>query len=144
MIHRTNQIEGPSHLSAEASRRILYKLRDLNLSAERIRLEDGRRVDFKGCLDPDAPVRDQLYYRLVLDGEQERLLAITLERGRLCLALGRAEDEDAERSRWLNLAACEDGRVSAPEIEASIDPETTSADEVEKFLRSLTLACLPA
>lgn len=144
MIHRTNQIAGPSHLSAEASRRILYKLRDLNLSAERILLADGRRVDFRGCLDATAPISDQVYYRLVLDGEQERLFSITLERGRLCLALGRAEDEDAERTRWLNLVEDEDGRVSAPQINANLDPDTTRADEVEAFLRDLTLACLPA
>jgi len=122
----------------------LYKLRDLNLSAERILLGDGHRVDFRGCLDADAPISDQLFYRLTLDGDQERLLGIKLERGRLCLALGRAEDEDAERTRWLNLTLDDDGRVTAPQIDASLDPETTSAEEVEAFLRSLTLACLPA
>ena len=144
MIHRTNQIEGPSHLSAESSRRILYKLRDLNLTSERILLEDGRRVDFNGCLDPGAPINDRLYYRLTLDGTERRLFSITLERGRLCLALGRPEDEDAERSRWLNLVEDEDGRVSAPQIDANLDPATTEASEVEAFLRDLALACLPA
>ncbi len=144
MIQRTNQIVEPSHLSAETSRRILYKLRDLNLSAERILLANGHRVDFRGCLDADAPVHGHLFYRLTLDGHEERLMAIALDRGRLHLALVRYQDEASRRSRWLTLTSDEDGLVSAPQLGVSLDPDTANPDEVGRFLFGLTLACLPA
>lgn len=132
------------NLSAESSRRILYKLRDLNLSAERLRLADGRRVDFKGCLDADAPVADSLCYRLKLDGEVDCLFTIALDRGRLCLSLLDAGGRHSERSRYLNLVQDDAGKIGAPQLVAGMDPDTAHHEEVAEFLRGLALACLPA
>ena len=150
MIKKTDL--APRHLSAESSRRILYKLCDLNLSAERLRLAYGRRVDFKGCLDADAPVADHLLYRLRLDDATDCLFAIALDRGRLHLALfqqgelksSSIPERRGERSRYLNLAQDESGNIGAPQLAATIHPDTAHPDEVAEFLRSLALACLPA
>lgn len=132
------------HLSAESSRRILYKLRDLNLSAERLRLADGRRVDFRGCLDADSPVADSLCYRLTLDGDTDCLFTIALDRGRLHLALFEERTRLSGRSRYLNLVQDGTGKIGAPQLVAGMDPDTPHGEEVAEFLRSLALACLPA
>lgn len=142
MIRRTDN--DAHHLSAEISRRILYKLRDLNLSAERLRLADGRRVDFKGCLEADAPVNGDLCYRLTLDGEHDCHFTIALDRGRLHLALATPNARLSSRSRYLNLLQNEAGHIGAPQLVADLDPETAVGEQVADFLRALTLACLPA
>jgi hypothetical protein len=146
MIQRSTPLEGAGHaaLSAEDSRQLLSKLRDLNLRAERLRLGDGRRVDFRGCLNPDLPTSERIWYRLGLDGDQERLLGIDLSEGRLRLSLSSAAEQPSERSRYLNLGTDDEGRVVSTGLEAALDPATTVPQEVEDFLRELVLACLPA
>ena len=146
MIQRSNQVHLPSHtgLSAEDSRQILAKLRDLNLSAERLRLADGRRIDIRGCLNPDLPTSERIWYRIGLADDTEHLLGIDLSEGRLRLSLGTSSELPSERSRYLNLATNEEGRAFSTAFEASIDPDTTDSDEVMGFLRELVLACLPA
>ena len=146
MIQRSTPTHDAGHagLSAEDSRSILSKLRDLNLSSERLRLGDGRRVRFLGCLNPDTPVTDRIWYRLDLDEDQERLLGIDLTEGRLRLSLGSDAALPSERSRYLNLGLDEDGRAGSPALAAALDPQSAERDEVEHFLRELVLACLPA
>jgi len=146
MIQRSTPIAEAGHagLSAEDSRRILSRLRDLNLSAERLLLGDGRRVRFRGCLNPDKPVSDSIWYRLDLDEGHEHLLGIDLEEGRLRLSLATGAGLPSERSRYLNLGLDPEGRAGSPALAAALDPKTTERDEVEHFLRELALACLPA
>ncbi|MDF1799518.1 MAG: hypothetical protein P1V81_10110 [Planctomycetota bacterium] len=146
MIQRSNQVPTTGHagLSAEDSRQILSKLRDLNLSAERLRLADGRRIDIRGCLNPDQPTSERIWYRLGLDADTERLLGIDLAEGRLRLSLGISAELPSERSRYLNLVPDALGRACSPALEACLDPDTSDSDEVQGFLRGLVLACLPA
>ena len=146
MIQRTTPVPAPAHagLSAEDSRRILSRLRDLNLSAERLLLADGRRVRFRGCLNPDTPIADRIWYRLDVDEAEPLLLGIDLTEGRLRLTLGPDAELPSERSRYLNLGLDDHGRAASPALEATLDPRTSERDEVEGFLRGLVLACLPA
>ncbi len=146
MIQRstTSHDAGHAGLTAEDSRRILSKLRDLNLSAERLLLGDGRRVWFRGCLNPDQPTSKRIWYRLGLEDDSEHLLGIDLSEGRLRLSLGTSAELPSERSRYLNLCTDDEGRAVSPALEAGIDPNTADSDEVMGFLRELVLACLPA
>jgi hypothetical protein len=133
-----------SLLSPEDSRRILYKLRDLNLLAERLRLEDGRRIDMRGCLHPDAPVHGKVHYRLGLGDNREVLLGIDIKDSRLHLTLSATETGTPSRSRYLPMAIGEGGRATCAQIGTTLDPSHINRPELQCFLQELVLACLPA
>lgn len=130
-------------LSPEDSRRILYKLRDLNLLAERMYLTDGRRVDLRGCLHPDAPINGLVYYRLSLDVEEELLLGINLEDSRLHLTLSSTKTGTPSRSRYLPVTMDETGRANCAQIQTTLDPNSAERPELQAFLQELVLVCLP-
>lgn len=131
-------------LSPEDSRRILYKLRDLNLLAERMRLDDGRRVEMRGCLHPDAPVNGKVYYRLGLGEKQEILLGIDIRNSRLHLTISTTKTGTPSRSRYLPMTMDVTGRARSAQIATTIDPDSTDRGELQDFLQELVLACLPA
>ncbi len=131
-------------LTPEDSRRILYKLRDLNLLAERLHLSDGRRIDLRGCLHPDAPITGHVHYRLGLDDEEELLLGIDLRDSRVHLTLSTTETGVPSRSRYLPITIDEAGRASCAQIKTTLDPSATERPELQAFLQELVLACLPA
>jgi hypothetical protein len=133
-----------SHLTAEDSRLILYKLRDLNLLAERLHLSDGRRIDLKGCLHPDAPINGQVHYRLGLTNGEELLLGIDLKDSRLHLTLSATETGIPTRSRYLPITLDKAGRANCAQIQTTLDPNTADRSELQAFLQELVLACLPA
>jgi hypothetical protein len=134
----------PALLSAEGSRRILYKLRDLNLLAERLHLADGRRVELRGCLHPDAPVNGHVHYRLGLTDQEEQLLGINIKDSRLHLTLGTSETGQPSRSRFLPISVDEEGRANCAQIQTTLDLNTAERPELQAFLQELVLACLPA
>ena len=142
MIRRPDN--DPHHLSAESSRRILYKLRDLNLLAERMRLDDGRRVDMRGCLHPDAPVNGKVYYRLGMGESEEILLGIDIKDSRLHLTISTSETGTPSRSRYLPMTVDDAGRARSAQIATTLDPDSTDRIELQAFLQELVLACLPA
>lgn len=135
---------GEALLSPEDSRRILYKLRDLNLLAERMRLDDGRRIDMRGCLHPDAPVNGKVYYRLDVGDQTNVILGIDIKDSRLHLTLSTSETGVPSRSRYLPMTMNQAGRARSAQIGTTLDPDSANRAELQAFLQELVLACLPA
>ncbi len=122
-------------LAAEQARTVLRKLRDLDLRGARVEINGSLKVGVSGCLSPDSPVSGKLRYRLEVPEADERLLSIAWQDGVLALSLTDGERELAAR----RIALLEDpeGRASAPEVAARMDPESAGPREVEHFLRRL-------
>lgn len=134
---------GEALLSPENSRRILYKLRDLNLLAERMRLDDGRRIDMLGCLHPDAPINGKVYYRLGVGDHSDVILGIDIKDSRLHLTISTTETGIPSRSRYLPMTLDQAGRARSAQIGTTLDPNSADRAELQAFLQELVLACLP-
>jgi hypothetical protein len=122
-------------LAAGQARTVLRKLRDLDLRGARVEINGSLKVGVSGCLSPDSPVSGELRYRLEVPEEDERWLAIAWENGVLALTLTDGERQLA--SRRIALLEDPEGRASAPEVAARMDPENAGPREVEHFLRRL-------
>ena len=61
----------PSTLAPAEARRLLRRLRDLNLVAHEVAVDGGTTVTIDGCLSLDGPVEQGVRYRLrVADGPE--------------------------------------------------------------------------
>lgn len=123
-----------SALDAARARELLRRLRDLNLSAL-VRVAGGRRVAIEGCLSLDHPIDEELRYALCVQDRSAQVLSIGWSDGLLHVGLSDPSTRDRTFSLDVPLLCDAEGRATAPELQARIDPESTDPREVEHFLR---------
>jgi hypothetical protein len=129
-------------LSAERTRELLRKLRDLNLCTGNLEVSGNPRVRVNGCLSLDSPVEHSLRYLIHQQGDVDQVLEIIGREGALELDLRPRVPEGRSRSLHLPLLADAEGRAVIPDLEARVDPESSEYREIEHFLRRLvTAAC---
>jgi hypothetical protein len=124
-------------------RLLLRKLRDLNLTSERIEIGLGAHVDLEGCLTLDQPVESALSYRVRHGDGSLETLDLAVESG--ALRLSRHRPGQAPSALRVELLGNGAGPAMAPDLKARIDPEEAGSREVTHFLRRLVrLAYGPA
>jgi hypothetical protein len=135
--------EPTAQLNPERVRLLLRKLRDLNLTAERIEIGLGAYVDLEGCLTLDQPVESALTYRVRHGDGALETLDLSWDDG--ALRLTRQRPGSPQASLRVELLGNGSGPAMAPELKARIDPEEAGSREVTHFLRRLVrLAYAPA
>lgn len=137
-MNPTAVIRPTGTVSDEQARRLLRRIRDLNLGPAGIEVSDHGRVVVDGCLSIDAPVEGGVRYRLQ-DGGVERLLLLCCEGSLLRIRLG-SEDSGAANELGVQLSCDGLGRVSALELGARLHLEQAGARDIEHFLRRIVRA----
>lgn len=130
----------PPPLSAERTRGLLRKLRDLDLRAETVVLSGNKRVRIDGCLSLDSPVECSLRYRIHHPGGREEVLELRGGGGTLEVDLGGEGPTSSGRTVRLPLLADHEGHAVIPDVCARVDPESHDRAEIERFLRRLVRA----
>jgi len=122
-------------LSAERTRALLRKLRDLNLRSGPISVTSRKQVALAGCTSMDVPAETGVRYRMLSAEHGEQTLEIRGRQGELEISLSGAASIPR---RLLVPVACDRiGRACARALGARLDPETSAAREVEHFLRRI-------
>jgi len=128
---------GPTPLSGARARCLLRHLRDLNLTSERVEIGSEHTVYVEGCLSLDSPVERLLLYRLRTQEQGELSLAIRWDGDALQLSLAPPAGGPAERERTVELFAQGARWVTAPELRARVEPESSEPRQLEHFMRRL-------
>ncbi len=131
------QSEQSTPLAPAGARQLLRKLRDLDLTAARILVSGGERVDVGGCLSRDDPADSALSYRLTVPGGAARRLEIAWNDGALHLVLADERGVPLAPARTVALVSDAAGRATAPELRARVDPAAADGRQFEHFLRRL-------
>ena len=126
--------ESTAGLPAERLRCVLRKLRDLNLSGERITVDAETSVVVDGCTSLDQSPERTLRYRIRVEGSEPESLEITLGDGDLRVE---RHTSAAQRItvRHLRLEGGADGPATSPDLHVRLDPEHAGSRDVERFLR---------
>jgi len=121
------------------ARRILRRIRDLNLAA-RLDVGGGRRVSIEGCSTLDSPVERGVRYR-ISSGEKRGALSLVQEGDGLEISLSGLRGEPRLE---LELVIDGEGRAASPTIAARLNAEETDPLAVEHFLRRVVRALFVA
>lgn len=126
------------NLPERASHTLLCRLRDLNLTGRMLSLSALGDVAIAGCLSLYSPVKGGVRYRLSFEDGTQRLFGMQIDAGILELTLSDplAGFEPGVRRR-MELGRDEEGLAHVPEADASVDPETTDAIRLGRFLERL-------
>ena len=129
-------------LSAERTRALLRKLRDLNLSAGPIAVTSRASVEILGCTSTDVPAERGVRYRMLAADGGEATLEI---RGRGDVLEISLLDAACDPLHLFVPVTCDRaGRACARALGARVDPETTEARALEHFLRRIVRSMFAA
>ncbi len=117
---------------ARATRRLLRKLRDVNLGAQRVAIRPDLTVSFAGCLTLDAPV--EMGVRYLLRGKHDERQTLTLKADGIDLDICLQTDE-GELHLCAPMGLDEKGRAVSEAISARISVEEGERRDYERFLR---------
>ena len=123
------------NLPERASNTLLCRLRDLNLTGRMLSMPAVGDVAIAGCLSIYSPVKGGVRYRLSFEDGTQRLFGMQIEGGSLELTLSDplAGSEPGVRRR-MEIRKDEEGLALVSEADASVDPETTDAIRLARFL----------
>ena len=129
-------------ISSEQARRLLRRVRDLNLGPCGIEVRDNERITVAGCLSLDHPVEMGVRYSLHEDSGRERVLGLSWNEGRLVIELIANEADGSIVSAPIDVElGCDGlGRIAAPGLGARLHLANADAREVEHFLRRVVRA----
>jgi hypothetical protein len=131
-------------LDPASARELLRRLRDLNLTHRNLRADGGALVSIEGCVSLDEPVEEDLRYLLSVDGLGEHTLRIGWSNGALRIELSRDGAGEPVTLREVRLLRACDGRATAPDLLARVDPSSADPRAVEHFLRRVVRGALAA
>ena len=123
------------NLPERASSTLLCRLRDLNLTGRMLSMPAIGDVAIAGCLSIYSPVKGGVRYRLSFEDGTQRLFGMQVEGDAIELSLSDplAGSEPGIRRR-MDLRQDEEGLAHVPEAGAAVDPETTDAIRLARFL----------
>ncbi len=119
-------------LSERHTRRLLRKLRDVNLGAHRVAIRNGLTISFAGCLTLDAPVEQGVRYQLRSANGERQTLTLEAHGADIEVCLRSAE---SERRLLVPLSLDNQGRASSAAIAARLDVDECGRRACEHFLR---------
>ena len=135
--------QDPLQLREQAARRLLRRLRDLNLGDGCIRLQSGQEVRITGCASLDHPVERGVRYRLSFSNGDTELVEIVWRDGRICTQLcGAGHAPERESSFGLN--GHPSGLVELSGLRSAIDLSCASSDDYEALLGLIIEATVDA
>ena len=126
--------QDPNRLREQAARRLLRRIRDLNLGDRTVHLPDGQTVRISGCTSLDHPVERGVRYRLSFEGGETEVVELEWRDGRIyAKRTGELSgDLDCEASFGLN--GHPTGLVELSGLRSSIDLSAASPEDFEELL----------
>lgn len=134
--------QDPLQLREHAARRLLRRLRDLNLGDGSVALESGDKVRITGCSSLDHPVEGGVRYRLNFSTGQKEVFELQWSDGRLQshLISQNSEIEPCETSFGLN--GHPSGLVEISGLRSAIDLSSASFEDYEALLSRIVEATI--
>jgi len=136
--------QDPLQLREQAARRLLRRLRDLNLGDGTIRLQSGQEVRITGCASLDHPVERGVRYRLSFSNGDTELVEILWRDGRIYTQFCREAEHATERVNSFGLNGHPYGLVELSGLRSAIDLSCASSDEYEALLGLVVEAAIGA
>ena len=136
--------QDPHQLREHAARRLLRRLRDLNLGDGSVPLKDGNKVRITGCASLDHPVEGGVRYRLNFSDGGAEIVEIQWHGGRLHshLTKNKAQAHDSGTSFGLN--GHPSGLVELSGLQSAIDLSSASSEDYEVLLSLIVEATVEA
>ncbi len=136
--------QDPNRLREQAARRLLRRLRDLNLGDGIVHLSDGQEVRITGCTSLDHPVERGVRYRLCFDDGRTEVVELGWRDGRLHTKSSREFTESLHGETSFGLNGHPTGLVELSGLHSAIDLSTASSEDFEALLGLIVEATIEA
>lgn len=132
--------QDPRQLREHAARRLLRRLRDLNLGDGSVSLKDGDTVRITGCASLDHPVEGGVRYRLSFSDGNSDVVEIQWLDGRLHAHLTQHRFHAAESGTSFGLNGHPSGLVELSGLKSAVDLSSASLEDYEALLSRIVEA----
>ena len=136
--------QDPNQLREQAARRLLRRIRDLNLGDGSVRLPDGEEVRITGCTSLDHPVERGVRYRLSFESGRSDVIELEWRDGRLHAHLVIQPTDELASGTSFGLNGHPAGLVELSGLHSAIDLSCASSEEFEALLRRIVAATVDA
>ena len=126
--------QDPNRLREQAARRLLRRIRDLNLGDGIVHLQDGREVRITGCTSLDHPVERGVRYRLSFEDGQTEVVELEWRDGRIYTKRAGEHDGSSDCETSFGLNGHPTGLVELAGLRSSIDLSKASPEDFEALL----------
>ena len=132
--------QDPRQLREHAARRLLRRLRDLNLGDGSVSLEDGDKVRITGCASLDHPVEGGVRYCLSFNDGSTEVVEIQWQDGRLHAHLTHNDGDAETRGTSFGLNGHPSGLVELSGLKSAVDLSSASLEDYETLLSRIVEA----
>ena len=132
--------QDPLQLREHAARRLLRRLRDLNLGDGSISLKDGEKVRITGCSSLDHPVESGVRYRLNFSNGDAEVVELQWQNGRLHTHLTGHDSLTGACRASFGLNGHPSGLVELSGLKSAIDLSSASFKDYEALLSRIVEA----
>jgi len=134
--------QDPRQLREHAARRLLRRLRDLNLGDGSVSLEGGDKVRITGCASLDHPVEGGVRYYLSFSDGNAEVVEIHWQDGRLHAHLTQNEGNAETRGTSFGLNGHPSGLVELSGLKSAVDLSSASFEDYEALLSRIVEATI--
>ena len=134
--------QDPLQLREHAARRLLRRLRDLNLGDGSVCLKDGSKVRITGCSSLDHPVEGGVRYRLNFGDGNADVVELQWQDGRLHTHLTRSDSPTSVFNTSFGLNGHPSGLVELSGLKSAIDLSSASLEDYEALLSRIVEATI--
>ena len=134
--------QDPRQLREHAARRLLRRLRDLNLGDGSVALKNGDKVRITGCSSLDHPVEGGVRYRLSFSSGETEVVELQWLDGRLQSHLITHDPEMDTCDTSFGLNGHPSGLVEISGLRSAIDLSSASFEEYETLLSRIVEATI--
>lgn len=134
--------QDPLQLRELAARRLLRRLRDLNLGDGSVSLKDGKKVRITGCSSLDHPVEGGVRYRLDFSNGDTEVVELQWQDGRLHTHLTGNGSPAATSKASFGLNGHPSGLVELSGLKSAIDLSSASFKDYEALLSRIVEATI--
>jgi len=132
--------QDPNRLREQAARRLLRRIRDLNLGDGTVQLQDGQTVRITGCTSLDHPVERGVRYRISFSDGSTEFVELEWKDGRIFARRTREDRGELDREASFGLNGHPMGLVELAGLRSSIDLATASPEDFEEILSRIVEA----
>ena len=132
--------QDPRQLREHAARRLLRRLRDLNLGDGSVSLKDGDKVRITGCASLDHPVEGGVRYHLSFSDGNSDVVKIQWQDGRLHAHLTQHAFHADENGTSFGLNGHPSGLVELSGLKSAVDLSSASLEDYEALLSRIVEA----
>ena len=134
--------QDPLQLREHAARRLLRRLRDLNLGDGSVSLKDGDKVRITGCSSLDHPVEGGVRYRLNFSDGNAEVVEIQWQGGRIHAHLTGSEALKSGTETSFGLNGHPSGLVELSGLKSAINLSSASCEDYEALLSRIVEATI--